>query len=113
VADARFAKPLDQELILQLARNHEVLIAIEEGVLGGFGSHVMQFLSLEGQLDGKLKFRSMVLPDIFIDHDKPDAMYARAGLDAQGIVSMVFAALGRGHDDVAMAPEGQWPTASA
>jgi 1-deoxy-D-xylulose-5-phosphate synthase len=113
VADARFAKPLDQELILQLARNHEVLIAIEEGVLGGFGSHVMQFLSLEGQLDGKLKFRSMVLPDIFIDHDKPDAMYARAGLDARGIVSMVFAALGRGHDDVALAPEERWPTASA
>ena len=95
VADARFAKPLDQDLILQLARHHEVLVTIEEGALGGFGSHVMQFLSLEGLLDGKLKFRSMVLPDLFLDQDKPEAMYAKAGLDANGIVAMAFAALGR------------------
>jgi 1-deoxy-D-xylulose-5-phosphate synthase len=95
VADARFAKPLDHELMRQLARHHEVLITIEEGALGGFGSHVMQFLSLEGFLDGKVKLRSMFLPDTFIDQDKPEAMYAKAGLDADGIASMVFAVLGR------------------
>jgi 1-deoxy-D-xylulose-5-phosphate synthase len=95
VADARFAKPLDRELVLQLARHHEVLVTIEEGALGGFGSHVMQLLSIEGTLDGKLKLRTMVLPDLFIDHDKPEAMYARAGLDAKGIATTVFLALGR------------------
>ena len=95
VADARFAKPLDHELILELARHHEVLIAVEEGAIGGFGSHVMQLLSREGLLDGKAKLRSMVLPDIFMEHDKPEAMYAKAGLDAAGIVATVFAALGR------------------
>jgi len=95
VADARFAKPLDRDLILQLARHHEVLVTIEEGALGGFGSHVMQLVSLEGLLDGKLKLRTMVLPDVFIDQDKPEAMYAKAGLDASGIVAMVLAALGR------------------
>jgi len=95
VADARFAKPLDRELVLQLARHHEVLVTIEEGALGGFGSHVMQLLSIEGTLDGKLKLRTMVLPDLFIDHDKPEAMYARAGLDAKGIAATVFLALGR------------------
>jgi len=95
VADARFAKPLDRDLILQLARHHEVLVTIEEGALGGFGSHVMQLVSLEGLLDGKLKLRTMVLPDVFIDQDKPEAMYAKAGLDANGIVAMVLAALGR------------------
>jgi 1-deoxy-D-xylulose-5-phosphate synthase len=103
VADARFAKPLDHELIRQLARHHEVLITIEEGALGGFGSHVMQFLSLEGFLDGKVKLRSMFLPDTFIDQDKPEAMYAKAGLDADGIASMVFAALGREGNDLAAA----------
>jgi 1-deoxy-D-xylulose-5-phosphate synthase len=103
VADARFAKPLDQELMRQLARHHEVLITIEEGALGGFGSHVMQFLSLEGFLDGKVKLRSMFLPDTFIDQDKPEAMYAKAGLDADGIASMVFAALGREGDALAAA----------
>ncbi|MEJ2517835.1 MAG: 1-deoxy-D-xylulose-5-phosphate synthase [Methyloceanibacter sp.] len=103
VADARFAKPLDQELMRQLARHHEVLITIEEGALGGFGSHVMQFLSLEGFLDGKVKLRSMFLPDTFIDQDKPEAMYAKAGLDADGIASMVFAALGREGNDLAAA----------
>jgi 1-deoxy-D-xylulose-5-phosphate synthase len=95
VADARFAKPLDRGLILQLARHHEVLVTVEEGALGGFGSHVMQFLSLEGLLDGKLKMRTMVLPDLFLDQDKPEAMYANAGLDAKGIVATVLAALGR------------------
>jgi 1-deoxy-D-xylulose-5-phosphate synthase len=95
VADARFAKPLDRELVLQLARHHEVLVTIEEGALGGFGSHVMQLLSIDGFLDGKLKLRTMVLPDLFIDHDKPEAMYARAGLDAKGIAATVFVALGR------------------
>jgi 1-deoxy-D-xylulose-5-phosphate synthase len=95
VADARFAKPLDHELILDLAGHHEVLIAVEEGSIGGFGSHVMQLLSLAGLLDGKVKFRSMVLPDIFLEHDKPEAMYARAGLDASGIVAMAITTLGR------------------
>jgi 1-deoxy-D-xylulose-5-phosphate synthase len=95
VADARFAKPLDRELILQLAEHHEVLITVEEGAIGGFGSQVMQLLSLEGLLDGQVKFRSMVLPDVFLDHDKPEAMYARAGLDASGIVAMAVATFGR------------------
>jgi len=113
VADARFAKPLDHALILDLARHHEVLVTIEEGSIGGFGSHVMQFLSLEGLLDGQLKLRSMVLPDAFIDQDKPDAMYAKAGLDAQGIVAMVFAALGRGSGELAATWDEQWPTTSA
>ncbi|HZH50472.1 MAG TPA: 1-deoxy-D-xylulose-5-phosphate synthase [Microvirga sp.] len=94
VADARFAKPLDEELILRLARDHEVLITIEEGSIGGFGSFVLQLLSDNGALDrGTLKVRSMVLPDVYIDHDKPDRMYAQAGLDAAGIVAKVFEAL--------------------
>jgi 1-deoxy-D-xylulose-5-phosphate synthase len=95
VADARFAKPLDTDLVRQLARHHEVLITIEENSIGGFGTHVMHLLSREGALDGKLRMRSLYLPDIFIDQDKPEAMYARAGLDAKGIVASVFAALGR------------------
>lgn len=95
VADARFAKPLDLDLIRQLARHHEVLVTIEEGSIGGFGSQVLHAMSSEGLLDGKLKVRTLVLPDIFIDHDKPDAMYAKAGLDAAGIVGSVFGALGR------------------
>ena len=94
VADARFAKPLDTDLIRQLARNHEVLITIEEGSVGGFGSHVMQFLALDGLLDGGLKVRPMVMPDIFMDHAAPEVMYARAGLDRKGIVDAVFRALG-------------------
>src|ERR1700733_12150855 len=72
VADARFAKPLDQDLIRRLAREHEVLVTIEEGAAGGFGSHVMQFLAWEGAFDRGLKFRPMVLPDHFIDHDAPE-----------------------------------------
>jgi len=93
VADARFAKPLDHDLIRQLARHHEVLITIEEGSVGGFGSHVLQFLSNEGLLDGGLRARSLVMPDIFMDHASPDAMYARAGLDRRGIVDTVFKTL--------------------
>jgi len=96
VADARFAKPLDTDLVLRLAREHEVLITIEEGAIGGFGSFVMQTLADEGALDrGGLKVRMMVLPDIYIDQDSPNAMYAKAGLDAKGIVAKVFEALGR------------------
>jgi 1-deoxy-D-xylulose-5-phosphate synthase len=95
VADARFAKPLDHDLVRRLAREHEVLITIEEGAVGGFGAHVLQFLSGDGLLDAGLKIRTMVLPDIFIDQDKPAAMYAQAGLDAEAIVKTVFAALGR------------------
>ncbi|HVI63824.1 MAG TPA: 1-deoxy-D-xylulose-5-phosphate synthase [Bradyrhizobium sp.] len=96
VADARFMKPLDVDLLLKLAREHEILITIEEGAIGGFGSHVMQTLTDHGMLDsGMLKARSMVLPDVFLDHDSPNAMYARAGLDAKGIVAKVFEALGR------------------
>jgi 1-deoxy-D-xylulose-5-phosphate synthase len=91
VADARFAKPLDHKLILQLAKNHELLITIEEGAIGGFGSHVMQHLANTGALDqAGFKLRSMTLPDMFIDHDSPPAMYAKAGLDANGIVAKVF-----------------------
>lgn len=95
VADARFAKPLDHDLIRQLARHHEVLITIEEGAIGGFGSHVLQFLALEGLLDHGLKVRPMVLPDIWMEQAKPEAMYAKAGLDRAGIVSTVFQALGQ------------------
>lgn len=94
VADARFAKPLDTELIAQLARNHEVLITVEEGSIGGFGSHVANFLTLNGLLDGTVKFRPMTLPDIYIDHDKPDAMYIAAGLDAGAITDQATNALG-------------------
>jgi len=94
VADARFAKPLDRDLIRRLAQRHEVLITVEEGSIGGFGSFVMQFLAEEGLLDGGLRMRAMVLPDTFIDHDKPEKMYAQAGLDAKGIVSKVQEVLG-------------------
>jgi 1-deoxy-D-xylulose-5-phosphate synthase len=95
VADARFAKPLDVDLLLRLAREHEVLLTIEEGSIGGFGAFVMQALAEHGVLDRGLKVRSMVLPDIFIDQDGPNAMYAKAGLDAKGIVSKAFQALGQ------------------
>jgi 1-deoxy-D-xylulose-5-phosphate synthase len=95
VADARFAKPIDTDLVLRLAREHEVLITIEEGSIGGFGSYVLQTLAERGMLDSGLKVRTMVLPDIFIDQDSPNAMYARAGLDAKGIVAKVFEALGK------------------
>lgn len=95
VADARFAKPLDTDLVLRLAREHEVLITIEEGAIGGFGSHVVQTLAEHGVLDGGAKVRCMVLPDVFIDQDSPAAMYAQAGLDAKGVVAKVFEALGK------------------
>ena len=95
VADARFAKPLDEDMIRRLAREHEVLITIEEGSIGGFSSHVLQFLAKEGLLENGLKVRPMCLPDIFIDQDKPEAMYAVAGLKAPDIVKTVFEALGR------------------
>lgn len=94
VADARFAKPLDRELILDLARNHEALITIEEGAIGGFGSHVAQLLAEEGVFDTGLKYRSMVLPDIFIDQASPRDMYAVARLNAEDIEAKVLAALG-------------------
>ncbi|HKA70220.1 MAG TPA: 1-deoxy-D-xylulose-5-phosphate synthase [Xanthobacteraceae bacterium] len=95
VADARFAKPLDTDLVLRLAREHEVLITVEEGAVGGFAAHVMQTLAEHGALDRGLRVRSMVLPDVFIDQDSPAAMYAKAGLDAKGIVTKVFEALGK------------------
>ncbi|MPR10117.1 1-deoxy-D-xylulose-5-phosphate synthase [Microvirga tunisiensis] len=96
VADARFAKPLDEDLILRLARDHEVLVTVEEGSIGGFGSYVLQLLADKGALDrGSLKVRSMILPDIYQDHDKPERMYAKAGLDSAGIVTKVFEALGQ------------------
>ncbi|MFZ2142037.1 MAG: 1-deoxy-D-xylulose-5-phosphate synthase [Xanthobacteraceae bacterium] len=95
VADARFAKPLDVDLLLRLAREHELLLTIEEGAIGGFGAHVLQALAEHGVLDSGLKVRSMVLPDVFIDQDSPAAMYAQAGLDAKGIVVKAFAALGQ------------------
>jgi 1-deoxy-D-xylulose-5-phosphate synthase len=95
VADARFAKPLDLDLILRLAREHEVLITIEEGSIGGFGSFVLHELAEAGVLDRGLKVRSMVLPDVFQDQDSPAAMYVQAGLDAKSIVAKVFEALGK------------------
>ena len=89
IVDARFAKPLDEKLIMEIATNHEVLITIEEGSIGGFGSHVMKFLSDRGVFDSGLKFRSMTLPDIFIDQDTPEKMYEIAGLDSISIVDKV------------------------
>lgn len=94
VADARFAKPLDHDLIRQLAAHHEMLITIEEGSVGGFGSQVMQFLASEGLLDNGLKIRTLVMPDIWMDQAKPEVMNAKAGLDRAGIVQTVFKALG-------------------
>ncbi len=101
VADARFMKPLDHDLILRLAREHEALITIEEGSVGGFGSHVLQFLAQQGVLDHGLKIRPMVLPDVFIDQDSPAKMYDLAGLNAPQIVTQALATLGI--DDLAAA----------
>ena len=95
VADARFAKPLDRDLVLRLAREHEVLLTVEEGSVGGFGSFVAQALAEAGVFDRGLKFRSLVLPDLFLDQDKPEALHARFGLDAAGIVAKALAVLGR------------------
>lgn len=94
VADARFAKPLDRQMILSLARDHDALITIEEGAVGGFGSHVAQLLSDEGVFDTGLKFRSMVLPDAFIDQAGPAQMYADAQLNAEDIEAKVLGVLG-------------------
>ena len=93
VVDARFAKPLDENLIWQIATNHEAIITIEEGAIGGFGSHVNFFLNEKNLLDNNLKFRSMILPDKFIDHNKPEEMYKDAGLDARSIELKVLEAL--------------------
>jgi 1-deoxy-D-xylulose-5-phosphate synthase len=93
IADARFAKPLDRELILRLAREHEVLMTIEEGSVGGFASHVMELLAREGVLDRGLKFRPLVLPDVFIEHDSPANMYATAALDSRGITAAALTTL--------------------
>ncbi len=103
VADARFAKPLDEELVRQLARHHEVLVTVEEGSAGGFGAHVLHFLAREGLLDRGLKVRTLTLPDRFIEHDKPQSMYEQAALNAGGIVAAVFAALGKDSSEEAMA----------
>nr|WP_255699806.1 1-deoxy-D-xylulose-5-phosphate synthase [Jiella avicenniae] len=94
VVDARFAKPIDTALIARLAREHEVLVTIEEGAVGGFGSQVMQFLAMNGLLDGGLKVRPMAMPDRFVNHASPDGMIREAGLDAKAIVDTVFRALG-------------------
>jgi 1-deoxy-D-xylulose-5-phosphate synthase len=95
VADARFAKPLDEDLVRRLAREHEVLVTVEENAIGGFGAQVMQFLATEGIFDKGLKFRPMILPDHFIDHDKPEAQIVQAGLDRAGILATVLNALGQ------------------
>ena len=94
IADARFAKPLDEDMILRLAREHEALITIEEGAVGGFGSHVAQLLLDRGALDRGLRLRSMVLPDTFIDHASPEAMYAAAAMNAPHIEAKVLELLG-------------------
>jgi 1-deoxy-D-xylulose-5-phosphate synthase len=101
VADARFAKPLDLELILRLAREHEALITVEEGAMGGFGAFTLQALAAHGALDRGLKVRTLALPDVFQDQDKPEAMYAQAGLDAEGIVRAALEALGVSNASVA------------
>ena len=100
LADARFAKPLDEDLIRRLAREHEVLLTIEEGAVGGFGAFVLHFLADGGLLDRGLRIRTLTLPDVFQDQDKPDAMYAAAGLDADAIVGAALRALGRGVNEV-------------
>lgn len=94
IADARFCKPLDRDLILRLVAEHEALICVEEGAVGGFGSHVAQFLSDAGVFDRGFKFRSLVLPDTFIDHASPEDMYATAGMNAPQIEAKVLEVLG-------------------
>ena len=100
VADARFLKPLDDELITRLAREHDVLITIEESGIGGFGSHVATFLAENGLLDGKLKFRPLMIPDTFTEQASQSEMYAAAGLDRTGIVKTVLETLGRVSTDL-------------
>ncbi len=94
VADARFCKPLDEDLVVRLAKEHEVLITIEEGAIGGFAAHVMQCLAAKGVMDGGLKIRPMILPDVFFDHDKPELQYQLAGLRTADIVATALGALG-------------------
>jgi 1-deoxy-D-xylulose-5-phosphate synthase len=94
IADARFMKPLDEELIAQLAQSHDVLLTVEEGGLGGFGSHVATFLASNGLLDGALRFRPLMMPDTFVEHASQADMYEAAGLDRNGIVSTALTALG-------------------
>ncbi len=94
VADARFCKPLDEDLVVRLAKEHEVLITIEEGAIGGFAAHVMQCLAAKGIMDGGLKIRPMILPDMFFDHDKPELQYELAGLRTADIVATALGALG-------------------
>jgi 1-deoxy-D-xylulose-5-phosphate synthase len=96
VADARFAKPLDRDLVLRLARSHELLMTVEEGSVGGFGSRVLELLARTDLIERGLKVRTMALPDVFIDHDTLAAQYAMAGLDAKAITAEALAALGRG-----------------
>jgi 1-deoxy-D-xylulose-5-phosphate synthase len=96
VADARFCKPLDTQLVKRLASEHEVLITVEEGSIGGFGSHVLNYLARAGLIDAGLKVRPMALPDVFIDHDKPELQYQQAGLTAKHIVATALEAVGRG-----------------
>ena len=93
IFDARFAKPLDEKLIIELASNHDAIITIEEGSIGGFGSHVTKLISDRGFFDKGLKFRSMILPDKFLDQDTPDNMYKSAGLDCDSIVEKVESVL--------------------
>jgi 1-deoxy-D-xylulose-5-phosphate synthase len=96
IADARFAKPLDEALLSRLAREHEVLITIEEGARGGFGAFVLHALAERGLLDQGLRIRTLTLPDIFQEHDTPEKMYVQAGLDARSIAAQAIKALGRG-----------------
>jgi 1-deoxy-D-xylulose-5-phosphate synthase len=103
LADARFAKPLDHDLIRRLANQHEVMITIEEGAAGGFAAHVMQFLATEGLLDSGLRLRPMVLPDVFIDQDTPENQYDQAGLNAWHIVATALKALGLDREAAAAA----------
>jgi 1-deoxy-D-xylulose-5-phosphate synthase len=98
VADARFAKPLDEALIADLAKNHEVLITIEEGARGGFGAFVLHSLAERGLFDRGLRVRTLTLPDIFQDQDSPEKMYEQAGLDARSIAATVIKAIGRGDE---------------
>ncbi|MDX2235342.1 MAG: transketolase C-terminal domain-containing protein, partial [Hyphomonadaceae bacterium] len=99
-ADARFAKPLDEDLVRRLAQGHEVLITVEEGAVGGFGAFVLHFLAREGLLDRGLRVRTLTLPDVFQDQASPAVMVAQAGLDAEGIVRAALSALGRGETGV-------------
>ena len=90
IFDARFAKPLDENSLWQIATNHEVIITLEEGSIGGFGSHINYYLNEKNLLDKETKFRSMILPDLFLDHDTPENMYKAAGLDAKSIENKVI-----------------------